>query len=295
MRETAALVSGPVIEKMADVSQPNNFSEADVHLSRLLVTGVEVPFYRTLIQNLKDLIDPPKLPPLEITSKPVAVKDIWGLYGRQKRSFMMSTGFQLAVVTVLFTVFSIKPVQTAMKQAVTIFAPDLAPPDLPPQKQTMQGGGGGGDRSPLPAAKGRLPKPALRQFTPPVEVANNLNPKLTMEPTIIAPPDLTLPNVNMPNYGDPLAKSARFRTVPVRAAASARVRAAALAPATAAALVLVMAAAPAAAYSAWAAASRPRCCSLRKSPSTPRKPARQSIRERSCCTCRLTRPATPST
>ena len=191
---------------MADLSQPNNFSDADVHLSRLLVTGVEVPFYRTLIQNLKDVIDPPKLPPLELTSKPVAVKDIWGLYGRQKKSFMMSTGFQVVVVTVLFTVFSLKPVQTAMKQAVTIFAPDLAPPDLPPQKQTMQGGGGGGDRSPLPAAKGRLPRPALRQFTPPVQVANNPNPKLTMEPTIIAPPDLTLPNVNMPNYGDPLAK-----------------------------------------------------------------------------------------
>ena len=37
-------------------------------------------------------------------------------------------------------------------------------------------------------------------------MVNNPNPKLTMEPTIIAPPDITLPNVNMPNYGDPLAK-----------------------------------------------------------------------------------------
>ncbi len=193
---------------MADLTQtqPKNFADADIHLSRLLVTQVQVPFYRTLFQNLKDLINPPKLPPLEITSKPVAVKDIWGLYGRQKKSFMMSTGFQLAVVTILFTVFSIKPVQTAMKQAVTIFAPDLAPADLPPQKQTMQGGGGGGDRSPLPASKGKLPKFAPRQFTPPVQVANNLNPKLTMDPTLIGPPDLTLPNVNMPNYGDPLAK-----------------------------------------------------------------------------------------
>ena len=47
----------------------------------------------------------------------------------------------------------------------------------------MGGGGGGGDRSPLPASKGRLPKPALRQFTPPMAVVNNPNPKLTMEPT----------------------------------------------------------------------------------------------------------------
>jgi TonB family protein len=194
---------------MADLSQPNNSypSDADVHLSRLFVEDVETPFYRSLYQSLKDLINPPKLPPLQVTSKPVAVKDIWGQYGTQKRSFMMSTGFQVTVVTLLFTVLSVKPVQNAMKSAVTIFTPiDTAPPDMAPKKQTMQGGGGGGDRSPLPASKGRLPRAALKQFTPPVEVLNNLHPKLTMEPTIIAPPDITLPNVNMPNYGDPLAK-----------------------------------------------------------------------------------------
>ena len=35
---------------------------------------------------------------------------------------------------------------------------------------------------------------------------NNLNPKLAMEPTTIAPPDVNLPNVNMAQYGDPFAK-----------------------------------------------------------------------------------------
>ncbi len=68
------------------------------------------------------------------------------------------------------------------------------------------GGGGGGDRSPTPASKGRLPKPSLKQFTPPMAVVNNPNPKLVMDPTIIAPPDTPLPNVNMPVWGDPLAK-----------------------------------------------------------------------------------------
>ena len=37
-------------------------------------------------------------------------------------------------------------------------------------------------------------------------VVNNPNPKLTMDPSIIVPPDVTLPNVNMAQYGDPLAK-----------------------------------------------------------------------------------------
>ncbi|HPT25633.1 MAG TPA: energy transducer TonB, partial [Bryobacteraceae bacterium] len=61
-------------------------------------------------------------------------------------------------------------------------------------------------RSPLPASKGRLPRADLKQFTPPVAVINNPNPKLMMEPTILVPPDVPLPNINMAQYGDPLAR-----------------------------------------------------------------------------------------
>jgi periplasmic protein TonB len=181
--------------------------DADKHLAHLLAAEPE-PWYKSLIHNVKETFNPPKLPPLEVTSKPVAVKDIWGMYGQDKKSFFMSTGFQTVVVVLLFTVASSKAVQDAVKQVVPLIAPNLAPyePKMAPQKQTMQGGGGGGDRSPLPAAKGRLPKASMRQFTPPVQVYNNLNPKLPMEPTIIAPPNVPLPNVNLPNYGDPLAK-----------------------------------------------------------------------------------------
>jgi TonB family protein len=58
----------------------------------------------------------------------------------------------------------------------------------------------------LPAAKGKLPKIAMKQFVPPTEIVRNEHPKLTMEPTIVAPPDAVLPNANLPNIGDPLAK-----------------------------------------------------------------------------------------
>jgi len=170
---------------------------------------MEEPWYRSLIQNLKDTFNPPKLPPLELTSKPVAVKDIWGLYGRQRKSFMMSTGFQIGVVALLFTVFSTKAVQDQIKQVMPLIMPTDIDPYMPkaaPKKQTMGGGGGGGDRSPLPASKGKLPKVSLRQFTPPMAVVNNPNPKLTMDPSIIAPPDVNLPQVNMSQYGDPLAR-----------------------------------------------------------------------------------------
>jgi TonB family protein len=90
-----------------------------------------------------------------------------------------------------------------------VFSPvDIAPyqPQAAAKKQAMGGGGGGGDRSPLPASKGKLPRQDLKQFTPPMAVVNNPNPKLIMEPTIIVPPDVTLPNVNMAQYGDPTAR-----------------------------------------------------------------------------------------
>src|SRR5581483_10578346 len=184
-------------------------SNADEHLNRLLSPEVEKPWFRSLIDNIRETINPPKLPPLEVTSKPVAVRDIWGLYGRKRESGIYSLAIHVSVVALLFTVASSKAVQDKVKQAVTpLIAPDIAPyiPQAEQKKVAMGGGGGGGDRSPLPPSKGKLPKQSLKQFTPPMAVVNNPDPKLVMEPTIIVPQDVKLPNVNMPNLGDPLAK-----------------------------------------------------------------------------------------
>src|ERR1700689_1151491 len=190
---------------MADLSQPNNpFLPGgdDDHLWRLLLTQNDEPFYKSLYRNIKEAINPPKLPPLELTSKPVAVKDIWGLYGNQKKSFMMSFGFQICLILFVVLALSTKPVQKVVKQVAELVLPADVPIDIKP----LKGGGGGGDRSPLQASKGKLPKPQLRQFVPPTAVINNPTPKLAMDPSILAPPDANLPNINMPNYGDPLGK-----------------------------------------------------------------------------------------
>ena len=194
---------------MADHSQPNdpNVDSADDHLNRLLCAEIEDPWYHTFILNVKEFFNPPKLPPLQVTSKPIPVKDIWGLYGRKKKSFMMSTGLQLAVVALVLVLTASKTVRKAVTNTV-LYAVDLAPPEvkMKPQAKTSQGGGGGGDRSPLPASFGKLPKFALKQFTPPVAVFNNMNPKLAMEPTLIGDPNTQVANVDYPLYGDPLSK-----------------------------------------------------------------------------------------
>src|SRR5437588_3197738 len=114
---------------MADLSQPNTpYYDPDDHLSRLLAPSTDEPWYKSFFQNIKDAINPPKLPPLEVTSKPVAVKDIWGLYGRQKKSFMMSTGFQIGIVALVLVLSTTKAVQDKVKETVTLIMPtDLAP------------------------------------------------------------------------------------------------------------------------------------------------------------------------
>src|SRR5262249_23642945 len=93
-RNTVRRWSGAVVRMQ--IAAPHD------HLARLLPASLDVPWYRSLAQSIRDAIRPPQLPPLEVTSKAVAVKDIWGLYGRQKKSWAYSMGFQIAVVTLLF-------------------------------------------------------------------------------------------------------------------------------------------------------------------------------------------------
>ena len=182
--------------------------EADVHLQRLLAAEVEEPFYRSFIRNVKEAIHPPKLPPLEVTSTPVPVKDIWGDYGGQeKRAGATSILIHVGVVALLFLVGTNRTVQTIVKQQIQLIAPDLAPYQPTVKKNPMGGGGGGGDRSPTPPSKGKLPKLATRQFVPPMAVVHNPDPKLVMEPTLVIQPDANIPKVNMDVLGDPLAKS----------------------------------------------------------------------------------------
>ena len=46
---------------------------ADSHLDKLLMTtNIQLPWYKSIFTNIGELLNPPKLPPLELTSRPVA-------------------------------------------------------------------------------------------------------------------------------------------------------------------------------------------------------------------------------
>ena len=104
----------------------------------------------------------------------------------------------------LMVTFTSKVVQKKTADTVNLIDPNLKPYEAPPKPKAAGGGGGGGAREIAPVSKGQAPKPSMKQFTPPMIVKEP--PKLAMTPTIIAPPDTVLPQNNLPNWGDPLAK-----------------------------------------------------------------------------------------
>ena len=187
---------------MASIPVNPQPEQPEDHLARLLAPETTTPWFLTIFQNIKELINPPKLPPLDITSKPVAVKDIWGTESHGKSSGLISMVIHGLFIAALLLIGTNKTIQQKVKDMVPLIAPNLeAYKPEPIKKQTHQGGGGGGDRSLIQASKGKLPKISPRQFTPPMAVVNNPAPKLIMEPTILS--DVPIPNVNMPNFGDP--------------------------------------------------------------------------------------------
>lgn len=186
-------------EQLPDNTQPIKPGDAEDHLAHLLAPP-PLPWYKSLVASIKDIIHPPKLPPLEVTSKPVEIKTMSGLYsGNEWKAGLVSGAVNVGVILLLLVVGTSEVVQEQIKETVTLIAPRLMP-DLPPKQQT-QGGGGGGNKSPIEASKGKLPKPAPRQFVPP-RVDPIENPKLPVAPTIVAS---NLPTIDAPNFGDPLA------------------------------------------------------------------------------------------
>jgi periplasmic protein TonB len=187
---------------------PLQLTSTPVEGENALDDDLALPWYRSLFSNLKDTLFPEKLPPLVLTSKPVAVRDIWGFYDYKKNGALVSTGVHVVLIALLVggTLFVRKHVTTAkVNGPVMPLLSDADIPALPPSKTQVGGGGGGGDRDKLAATKGRLPKLAMEQITPPMVVVRNENPKLAVEPTVVVPPQIKLAMNNMPNLGDPMA------------------------------------------------------------------------------------------
>lgn len=133
--------------------------------------------------------------------------EVWGQYNNYRANGLVGSG--IVHVVLLAVVFALAAAghrvvqQVTQREVVALVAPSPDAIILRTSKKVVGGGGGGGDHDPLPAPKGRLPKFAIVQITPPQIVLRNLKPKLTAEPTVIVPPQVHLAENHMPNLGVP--------------------------------------------------------------------------------------------
>jgi len=130
---------------------------------------------------------------------------IWGQYNNYRANgVVVSAIIHVAVIGLLISgaFFGHQVVQrVAEREHVTLIAPSPETYVLPTAKTIVSGGGGGGDHDPLPAPKGRLPKLAMQQITPPAIVLRNSKPKLAVEPTVVVPPQVHVAENKMLNLG----------------------------------------------------------------------------------------------
>jgi periplasmic protein TonB len=135
--------------------------------------------------------------------------EVWGQYNNYRTNGLVGSGIvHLALLGLLLAGAAVGTQvvqQSKQSEVVTLVAP---PPDsytLRASSNVVGGGGGGGDHDPLPAPKGKLPKFAVLQIAPPQIVLRNAAPKLTVEATVIVPPQVHLAENHMPTLGTPSA------------------------------------------------------------------------------------------
>jgi protein TonB len=170
---------------------------------RLLNEVVDEPVWKTVAADLRGLFRKEKLPPLELTSKPIPVRDPMA-EKRSPLSSAISTGVHVLIIGLIALFVILSRLHPKPKQQAAAVVPVDVPAYLPiaPKGPQMGGGGGGGSHDILQAPKGRLPKFSDQPVTPPMLAVND-HPKMTVEPSIKMPQNITMPNNNLPNLGDP--------------------------------------------------------------------------------------------
>ena len=161
------------------------------------------PVWKTLWTSIQDLFFPKKLPPLELTSQPIAVTDPMAVK-RSPVSSAIAVGLHIVLIA-LIILFALEQWRTReIKKKEQVTAVDVKPfiPLTMRMNQSMGGGGGGGTHSPIEASKGHLPEIAKQQITPP-QILKIDHPKLPVPATIVMPQQIKLPDANMPNVGMP--------------------------------------------------------------------------------------------
>jgi len=160
----------------------------------------EKPIWTGLYESIRDVFFPVKLPPLELTSKPIPVPDRMAVKPNPWAIGISSSLNILILLALLF--FGVKKIiEVTQKPSVTPI--DISDMNLkaPKASNAAGGGGGGGSHDIVDPIKGHLPPRIKNPITPP-EVPVLDKPKLAIASAIDVQPNITLPdNPNLPNIG----------------------------------------------------------------------------------------------
>lgn len=151
-------------------------------------------------------VDPLPLPVAgRVAPPPTLLGGGYGNAGAPPWNFALSLLAHAAALALLLTsgVWVAQQQNVTKQQFTDLVAPNIG--DYAVARDAMHGGGGGGDRDKIAASQGFLPKSTATQITPPAVVIRNDDPRLAVEPTVVLPPTLKLPQ-NFPNLGDPMAR-----------------------------------------------------------------------------------------
>jgi len=162
------------------------------------VTFEEKPIWASLCESFHDTLFPPKLPPLQLTSKPFPTPD---------RMAVRANPWAIGTATILNG--SILALIILLGLRTTIFnSPKASSSDIhlndftlfaPPAAQSAHGGGGGGSNDLIDPITGRLPQRVEMPLTPP-QVPILDHPQLAIDPAISV--QIKLPdNPSLPNIG----------------------------------------------------------------------------------------------
>ena len=116
---------------------------------------------------------------------------------------MISGALHGAVIVLILLTTGVKTPLLKNTDHVILFTPlDVMKYEITvPQRDDP--GGGGGMRAKTAASIGNLPTRKLKQFLAPMVKSDNANPILTIEPSIIANPEIAVAQVNLAQFGDP--------------------------------------------------------------------------------------------
>lgn len=190
---------------------PIRRSDEEAGIALLNLRTLHEPWFASLKRQFKDFQIRKTLPPLEVSSKPIRVKSIWGAYDYKQQGVGTSVGVHVLAIAVIFLTSSAVPLLTSKGNSIDLvldfdISPYMADFLKAPPGGNSGGGGGGGQNSPLPPSRGKLPKFSMQQLAPPTPVIKNLDPKLSVEPTVIVQDYAQAPQINMRMFGDPFGK-----------------------------------------------------------------------------------------